>query len=377
MLRIILKILTFTFLFFVNPSVAQEIRRESFSIPGKGLWGNENGNIESDFSGIKTWTPDTSGIQPSNREDYAKTVATAGGRFECRDIDGREPSPPVIKGDIVINEVLFNPFPGGEDFVEIYNCSQKEIHAETLYLANRDKNMKLNKIYPVTDQHFPILPHSYLAITTDKVSLDQWYIIKQPDCIIENEKMPSYNNDEGFVVLLNEDMEVIDEFHYNENMHSLFLYDEEGVSLERCSFSDPSNDPDNWHSASTSSSYGTPGYENSQIEGDNEGAPEISFETREFSPNSDGFNDELLIRYDLGKPGFMANIKIFDVKGRFIMHLINNEIVNTSGTISWNGEDKTGSLQLPGAYIIFIEFYNAKGEVFKFKDAAILTGRIN
>jgi hypothetical protein len=172
-------------------------------------------------------------------------------------------------------------------------------------------------------------------------------------------------------------MEIIDEFHYNEKMHSPFLYDEEGVSLERSSFSDPSIDPDNWHSASTSSSYATPGYENSQITGDNAGAPEIRFETREFSPNSDGFNDELLIRYDLGKPGFMANIKIFDVKGSFIMNLINNEIVNTSGTISWNGEDKTGSLQLPGAYIIFIEFYNAKGEVFKFKDAAILTGRIN
>ena len=122
-----------------------------------------------------------------------------------------------------------------------------------------------------------------------------------PECIIETDRIPAYNNDEGYVVLLNEDMEVIDEFHYYEKMHSPFLTNKKGVSLERNSFSSPTNDPDNWHSASTIAPYGTPGYKNSQINNNEIDMPKISFDPREFSPNGDGFNDELLINYKLEK----------------------------------------------------------------------------
>ncbi|MDD4107126.1 MAG: gliding motility-associated C-terminal domain-containing protein [Prolixibacteraceae bacterium] len=475
MLRIILKILTFTLPLFVNPSVAQEIWKESFSIPGKGFWVDNNGTIKSDFSGITTWTIDTCGIQLSDKNDYAMTVTTSGGRFECRDIDGvvtwvsekidisdfekvnisltagetgsgnniqtkylkvfykldnsdellfeknglnagnwgsnlteqfdlkgdtlqiicyisshyasdklildevtvwkeKEPSPPVYKNDVVINEILFNPFPGGKDYVEIFNRSQKNIATETLFIANRDKSGELNKIYPLTNQIYTLHPLSYLAITTDKNSLEKWYIIKCSACITETDRLPSYNNDEGYVVLLNEDKEIIDEFHYNEKLHSPFLSNYKGVSLERKSFSSPSNDHRSWHSASTTAHYGTPGYENSQIENNETVMPEVKFNQQEFSPNGDGFNDELIIDYNLDKSGYMANIKIFDIEGRFIMSIIKNEIMSTSGKVLWNGEDATGRLLPLGPYIIFIEFFNSEGSVYRFKDAAVLTG---
>ena len=81
-------ILTFLFIFFANPAVSQEIIwSESFSIADKGVWGDENDStIHVDFEGVSKWTLDYENVMLENSDDYAKTVTTSGGRFECRDI---------------------------------------------------------------------------------------------------------------------------------------------------------------------------------------------------------------------------------------------------------------------------------------------------
>jgi hypothetical protein len=187
------------------------------------------------------------------------------------------------------------------------------------------------------------------------------------------EKFPSYNNDFDYVVLLDENMNIIDELFYSEKMHHLLLAEEKGISLERISFSQNTNDFKNWHSASTTSGYGTPGYKNSQAEIENVVTPRITFGTESFSPNYDGYNDEYQIQYELEKPGYIANIFIFDSVGRFVMKLANNEILGTSGKIIWNGEDQTGKRQNLGIYVVLVEIFNTSGEVYQFKDGVVLT----
>ena len=169
------------------------------------------------------------------------------------------------------------------------------------------------------------------------------------------------------VVLLNENMEIIDEFSYNENMHSPFLTDVEGVSLERISLDDAPIQPENWFSASTESGYGTPGYKNSQAGNENVSAPKVTFEPEAFSPNNDGYNDEYQIHYEFDKPGYIANVWIFDSGGRLVMlQLAKNEILGTSGTFVWNGEDETGQRQPLGVYVVAVEIFNTEGEDFPF-----------
>src|SRR5690606_27392761 len=101
--------------------------------------------------------------------------------------------------------------------------------------------------------------------------------------------------------------------------------------------------------------------------------PVVHFEPESFSPNNDGYNDMFLIKYETGQPGFIANVKIFDSSGRFIQDLVKNELLSTVGSISWNGEDLTGPRQHPGVYIIWVELFNAAGEVHRFKKGVILT----
>jgi hypothetical protein len=156
-------------------------------------------------------------------------------------------------------------------------------------------------------------------------------------------------------------------------MHHPILAEEKGISLERISFDIKTNDIKNWHSASTTSGYGTPGYKNSQFEIENIDRPGITFSPESFSPNSDGYNDEYQINYEFEKPGYVANISIFDAAGRFIMKLANNEILGTSGTILWNGEDQTGQRQNLGVYVVLVEIFNTSGETYRYKDGVVLT----
>jgi hypothetical protein len=468
------KILMFLCLLFFSKLQAQEIWRESFALPNKGIWGGENGVIQSDFSGITTWTLEYDEVKLQDAGDYAKTVTTSGGRFEVVDItgevvwhssaiditefvkvdikltasetgsntntslkylkafyrlnDGEEtpfetnaenpgnwgsaiaeqknligeklqivvrvandyaadkvildeviviaeekPLEPIETGDILISEILFNPVASGSDYVEIYNNSTKEISTNRLYLASRDSKLELTQVYPLSKSKNMFLPENYLALTKDTNGVFPWFEIKCRECFLQMEKFPSYNNDFDYVVLLDENMNVIDELFYSEKMHHLLLAEEKGISLERISFEANTNDIKNWHSASTTSGYGTPGYKNSHFKIEDTQTPKITFYPESFSPNFDGYNDEYQIQYELEKPGYIANITIFDSAGRFVMKLTNNEILGTSGKITWNGDDQTGKRQNLGVYVVLVEIFNTSGEVYQYKDGIVLT----
>ncbi len=280
-------------------------------------------------------------------------------------------------GDLFINEVLFNPFPEGADFVEIYNNSENEFLLEKLFLASRDNTGKLTQIYSLSGKNYLLPPKNYLAITKDTNEVFPFYFIECSACFQQVDKIPSFNNDDDYVVLLNENMEIIDELYYTEDLHHPLLADVNGVSLERISISKETNLSENWASASTEAGYATPGYKNSQTENANIGKPKVTFEPEAFSPNFDNYNDEYKIHIELEKPGYSGTVKIFDAKGRFLMDLIKNEILGTSEEIIWNGEDETGKRQPIGVYVVLVEIFNTHGQVYRFKDGVVLTENTN
>jgi hypothetical protein len=78
--------------------------------------------------------------------------------------------------------------------------------------------------------------------------------------------LPGFNDDEGTVAVVDDQSNIIDFFSYTDQYHSVFLQDDEGVSLERISFDELTNNPDNWKSANGSAGYATPGYINSNVQ---------------------------------------------------------------------------------------------------------------
>ncbi|HAQ21861.1 MAG TPA: hypothetical protein DCR40_21920 [Prolixibacteraceae bacterium] len=280
-------------------------------------------------------------------------------------------------GSILINEILFNPFTGGVDFVEMVNVSEHSLPVHRLLLATRNDTLALKQTYPVTTEKRYLKPSEFLVCTKDPMMIASQYITSNPASFCTMKSFPTFSDDAGIVVLLNDSLEVLDEFSYSAKMHSSFLADEEGVSLERISLEKPTSNPGNWASAATSVGFATPGLPNSQAESETEIQDEITPEPKEFSPNGDGYNDQLSIKFKLSKPGYIANVRIFDAVGRQVKFLVKNQSLAQEGSWLWNGFNDSGKRLNLGVYIILVEVFDRDGNAKTFKKTCIITDRLD
>ena len=170
---------------------------------------------------------------------------------------------PAIVGDVIINELLFDPISGGSDYVELYNTSDKIIDLSTLFLAN-EENGQIDNITQITSSGVILLPQDYVLLTEDPAFVASEYPGTVEEKVLLTD-LPSYNNGEGTVALLDALSTELDIFRYTDDLHFALLVDDEGVSLERVDPIRPSNDDSNWQSAAETEGFGTPGYRNSQF----------------------------------------------------------------------------------------------------------------
>lgn len=309
-------------------------------------------------------TPLTSGIiytlTVSNIEDEEGNIMTESPTMELF------LSLPPDVGDVLLSEVLFDPYSGGEDFVELYNHSDKFIMLNGLILRNDQKDEE-----SILQTTMVLLPGEYIAITPDKPFLEDNYTLLFPDRVISND-LPSLNNADGNISIKNGSGAVIDSYDYSEDFHYILLDDTEGVSLERLSFDADTNADGNWTSAASAAGFATPGYENSNFLMTGATGENFSLERKVFSPDGDGDGDRLLLIYDLEKPGYLANFKVYDVDGFEITQIANNQLLSTNGLIFWDGTNSEGNRANIGMYIIYGEAIHPDGDVKIFKEVCVL-----
>ena len=121
--------------------------------------------------------------------------------------------------------------------------------------------------------------------------------------------------------------------------------------------------------------FGTPTYKNSQYSSFLYLEDPITILPEIFSPDNDGYNDVLNINYQFSVSGYIANVVIFDAKGRLIKTLIKNEMVGTKGGFIWDGIDENNQKALIGIYVVYIEVFDAIGNVKSYKKTAVLGGK--
>jgi hypothetical protein len=268
----------------------------------------------------------------------------------------------------VFNELLFNAFPGDEDYLELVNTSDKILNASRLlFVSVSDVTGTLSEPVQLWNLDRCILPGEYFAVTTKREPIIQRYFSADPDHLFEVSSLPSMPDDKGHLILYNRELDKIDDVTYDDEMQYSLLSSSEGVALEKTNPVLESNVRTNWKSASEATGWGTPGAPNSVLTDLAEGGEEVVFSTTKISPDSDGNEDFLNINMNLQGTGNVVSVTIFDEAGNYVRKLASNLFIGTTSSITWDGTMADGSLVDTGIYIILITTYNDSGNIGKWK----------
>ena len=274
--------------------------------------------------------------------------------------------------NLVINEVLFNPQTGGEDFVEIYNKSDRSIPLENIILATWDNNnTRLRTACRISDTAV-LQPHDYCVVTRDTALARRYTVLYPEKVIFPLNSMPTYANSEGVVIIALTDSTIIDRLDYTEKMHNAFLNNVKGVSLERRSTEAATQDESNWHSAAKSAGYATPTYKNSQSYNFLYNDGDITVDPTLFSPDADGYNDVTNISYQFENCDYSGNVFIYDAQGRLVRRLERNAVLGCSGVFVWDGTNEAKARCQAGNYVVYVEVFDTKGDKQTFKKVVTL-----
>ncbi|MGA1977410.1 MAG: gliding motility-associated C-terminal domain-containing protein [Bacteroidales bacterium] len=272
------------------------------------------------------------------------------------------------KGDILFNELLFNPLPDDPDYIELVNNSERVIDASGLYLASvDDETGDTSDLRIVSSEHRCIIQGGYYTATTDRIKITSRYLTSCEENIFNTAYLPSMPDDKGHLLLLSHDLKTLDEVRYTDKMHFALLTDDEGISLEKVRpdlFSDQSQ---NWHSASESCGWGTPGKENSIYSESPPADDQVSLSSKSISPDNDGKEDVLVIDINAAGLGNVVSVTVFNETGSYIRKIMENFFAEGRASVVWDGTRDDGSLVRTGIYIIYIELYNDRGKTKSWK----------
>ncbi len=258
----------------------------------------------------------------------------------------------VLRNDVVINELMYNTDDNTAEYIELYNNSNKVINIAQLFMSRRYKG-NLDAKKTISNDSVLLFPHQYLLLSRDIEAVCSRYACGIDGINIET-YLNSLSNTEGNVVICLNNADIIDEFDYSDKMQSPSVIDSRGVSLERINPHKPTNDINNWASASFTEDYGTPSRQNSQYDiTDSQSDDRYWLDYETFTPDNDGFRDFLLLNYKFDEQ-YNITATVYNPIGVKVKVLCNNLIAGSTGVIRWDGSAENGSLADVGIYVIKI-----------------------
>lgn len=269
-------------------------------------------------------------------------------------------------GDIVINEIMFDPHEGFSEYIELFNPSEKAIELKNWELQLNGKEPKC-----IMQEYFTLLPGDFALISNSMTGINSLEKFAEASILVIMPDMPALSNSGTVIRIIDSSGIEIDAVQYFPEWHHELVGNQKGVALERLSVLESGMNVENWKSAGSDINYQTPGAVNSQLD-EQAGRSMLDLEPNTITPNGDGWNDILHISYSLSEPGCMGKIVIFDLEGKLVRTLANGSLIATSGEFEFEGKDESGRELSSGYYILFFEAYNEKGFRFAEKKSFVL-----
>jgi hypothetical protein len=280
--------------------------------------------------------------------------------------------------DMIINELLFDTPKGMSEFIELYNRSEKVIDLAGFSIASCNVNTdSVIRMTSLGETSFLLFPERYVVFTRRADLLPDQDNRVDLSNVIELPSMFTLPDKEGKIAILNNKNQITDMLYYNPSMHSVFIKDKEGISLERINADLPTNESDNWYSAAFDKGYSTPGYKNSQEYSTSVESENITVSPAVFSPDGDGWDDQAFLTLLTGGSGFIGNIGIYDLHGKKMWTMCSNMLLGTETILSWDGKCNNSKEAPIGIYLIYIEIFNQEGVVKKYRKVVTLVRRLN
>ncbi len=276
--------------------------------------------------------------------------------------------------DLKISEILFDPYSGGEDFIEIYNGSSKYLQLEDVIIGNAENGQQKR-----VSIDYVLEPGEYVALSEDIDFLRENYLPPVEAKLLEVD-LPAFDNSNGNPLLLIEDKQnliTLDSMSYVEDQHFELIDDTEGVSLERISFLQDASDSKNWYSSSELNNWATPGYENAASIVPDTTNQMFSLQNRVFSPSSGDDRSFLVINYRFEELGNLGTVNIYSSNGQLVRSAYSNQLLSTQGILIWNGLSDDNEMLPLGPYVVIIESFDKEGNTVRWKDYCVIADNIN
>jgi len=252
------------------------------------------------------------------------------------------------QSDVVLNEILANEPKSwvSLEWIELFNNSDADIDLAGWKLVEGSDTTTLPSII-ISTKGYLVLARKLIS-GSDSISFEGYWG--------DNSKIWGDSPEENFpalevkISLTNgcDSVRLIDTSGNTEQF--VWIKDSgDGISWERVSAEVRADNADNWWGC-VDSSGSTPGRKNS-VSVDYSSRIELEIAPNPFSPDKDGFEDELEIKYALPAKSNLT-LKIYDTKGRLVKTLM-DEREQVSGKIVWNGRDDQNRSVRVGMYILY------------------------
>ncbi len=275
-------------------------------------------------------------------------------------------------GGIVINEIMYDPLSDKSEWIELYNATGQSFNLKGWKYKEVSSSVSLSSI----DLYFN--PGDYFILAHDSTVFETFEFLKSPKSnqIVKISTGISLNNTGESITITDSLNNVIDAVFYDPAWNNPELPDTKGISLERLNPSLKSNDRSNWSSCADLKG-GTPGLKNSIFTENKISSSDVMISPNPFSPDNDGHEDFTLIKYRLNVSYGQMRVKIFDIKGRQVRELANNQVTGSEGTIIFNGLGNDNEKLRIGIYILLIEAIDERGGTLEtVKKPLVIAGKM-
>ncbi|MDZ7725387.1 MAG: lamin tail domain-containing protein [candidate division KSB1 bacterium] len=257
----------------------------------------------------------------------------------------------------VVTEILYNPDDKMSESIELYNRSPHPLELSGWTLTDSDSLSPLSfavNNYLLPSNHYCVICRDSSAA---KANTDSWIV-----SLI----LPNLNNTNDLIKLSDANGRMMDSLIYHSEWGG-----EKGRSLERIHANLDSNDPHNWSTCLHPDGH-TLGKVNSNYIPVTSRPVTLTAEPNPFSPNQDGIDDHTIIQYHLSRPAELINLKIYDIQGRLVRFLRNNDKSPIEHYAVWDGKDDSGQRCRMGIYIILLEALNTSGKTIDRKKSTVV-----